>query len=274
MNDSHADNASLGTYLYCLAEPRCLPMVQRFAKENLGGVDERYPVATLTDAGIVAVIGEVDTSEFHDENLRALPWIGPRALRHDAVVKRIMGASSILPVRFGTLFHSRGSLEKFLERHRERIARVLKDLRDKTEWSVKGYLLEEEFRRKVSASDPTMQLRVAALSPSPGARRLQQKRLDSMLDEQLRAWLTRVTRDLSEILRLHCVASAELRCHPRTVTGRAGSMVFNRTFLVAPEALCGFRAVLSNQRQAHQWSGLSLELCGPWPPYNFCPTLR
>ena len=273
MTDSHDEASGLGIYLYCLARPECLSLVQGPAEPDLRGVDERYPVAALEEAGVVAVIGEVDPGEFCEQNLQTLSWVGPRACRHEAVVERIMGASPVLPVKFGTIFRSRASLKEFLGRHREGIVRVLDDLRDKAEWSVKGYLDEAEARRIVAAADPAIQSRLAALSPSPGARYIQQKQLDATIETALRAWVERVTRDLHEVLALHAVASSELRCHAGAVTGRPERMVFNCSFLVTPAALPDFRAVLSDPRHTHQGTGLTLELRGPWPPYNFCPTL-
>lgn len=274
MTDSHDEASGLGIYLYCLARPECLSVVQgSTVEQDLRGVDERYPVAALEEAGVVAVIGEVDPGEFCDQNLQTLSWVGPRACRHEAVVERIMGALPVLPVKFGTIFRSRTRLKEFLGRHREGIVRVLDDLRDNAEWSVKGYLAEEEARRIVAAADPAIQSRVAALSSSPGARYIQQKQLDAVIEAALRAWVERATHDLHEVLALHAVASTELRCHASAVTGRPERMVFNRSFLVTPEALPDFRAALTDQQHAHQRTGLTLELRGPWPPYNFCPTL-
>ena len=274
MTDSPAEASGLGIYLYCLARPEGLSVVRGSTKElALRGVDERYPVTTLEEAGVMAVIGEVDPGEFCDQNLQTLSWVGPRAYLHEEVVERIMGVSPVLPVKFGTIFRSRTSLQEFLGRHREGIVQVLDDLHDKAEWSVKGYLIEEEARPILAAADAAIRSRVAALSPSPGARYLQQKQLDAMIEAALRAWVARVTHDLHEVLALHAVASTELRCHAGAVTGRPERMVFNRSFLLTHADLPDFRAGLSDQQHAHQGTGLTLELRGPWPPYNFCPTL-
>lgn len=273
MTDSHAEAAGLGIYLYCLAWPECLSVVKELAEQELCGVDGHYPVVALEEAGMVAVIGEVDTGEFCDQNLQTLLWVGPRAIRHEAVVERIMAASPVLPVKFGTIFRSRTRLKEFLGQHREGIVQVLDDLRDKTEWSVKGYLVEEEARQMMPAADLEIQSQIASLSFSPGARYLQQKKLDAMIEAALRAWLERVAYDLHEVLFLHAVASTKLRCHVSAVTGRPERMVFNCSFLVTPEALPDFRAALSDQQHAHKGTGLTLELRGPWPPYNFCPAL-
>ena len=274
MTDLHHDDASvLGIYLYCLARPECLSAVKGLTEQGRCGVDERYPVAALEDAGVVAVVGEVVISEFCEQNLQTLSWLGSRAARHEAVVERIMGASPVLPVKFGTIFRSRASLKEFLGRHREDIVRALVELRDKTEWSVKGYLVEENARRIMAAVDPEIRSRLAALPPSPGARYLQQKQLDVMIEAALEAGVARVTPDLHQALALHAVASTALRCHASAVTGRPERMVFNGSFLLTPEALPYFRAALSDQQDIYKGIGLTLELRGPWPPYNFCPKL-
>ena len=274
MTDSPAGVSGRGIYLYCLARPEGLSVVRGSTiEQDLRGVDERYPVSALEEAGVMAVFGEVDPGEFCEQNLQTLSWVGPRAYLHEEVVERIMGASPVLPVKFGTIFRSRTSLKEFLGRHREGIVQVLDDLHDKAEWSVKGYLIEEKARPILAAADPAIQSRVAALPPSPGARYLQQKQLDALIEAALHAGVARVTHDLHEVLALHAVASTELRCHASAVTGRPERMVFNRSFLVTHADLPDFRAALSDQRRAYKVIGLTLELRGPWPPYNFCPTL-
>src|SRR3990167_1524593 len=138
MTDLLHDEAPLtGIYLYCLARPECLPALEDMAGQDLRGVDEHYPAMALNDAGVVAVVGEVVISEFSEQNLQTLSWVGARAGRHEAVVARIMDASPVLPVKFGTIFRSRASLQEFLDRHRNNILQALDQLRDKTEWSVK-----------------------------------------------------------------------------------------------------------------------------------------
>lgn len=265
--------AELGVYLYCLARPECYSAVGLLADEGLLGVDERYQVAALCDANVVAVIGNVVISEFSEQNLQTLSWIGERATRHEAVVTRIMAASPVLPVKFGTIYRSRASLRDFLQQHQKNIETALDRLRDKCEWSVKGYLLEEDVRRIIAAEDPEVQSRRAALAPSPGVRYLQQKQLDARIEVALESGVARVSQDLQQALALHALDSSPLRLHASAVTGRAERMVFNGSFLLTPEMLPDFRSALSDQQEAYQVIGLSLELRGPWPPYNFCPNL-
>lgn len=274
MNDTASDDALLtGIYLYCLARLDCLAAVKELAEDKLCGVDQNYCVAALPNSGVVAVIGEVLLSEFSEQNLQTLSWLGERALRHEAVVARIMQVSPVLPVKFGTLYRSRSSLKQFIQQHHKAIDQALDKLRDKAEWSVKGYLQEDEARRIIAAEDAGVQARRAAMSQSPGVRYLQQKQLDTLIDTALEAALSRAGNDLHQALALHAEGATALRLHASAVTGRSERMVFNAGFLLSAEALYGFRMELSEQQEAYKVIGLSLELRGPWPPYNFCPDL-
>jgi hypothetical protein len=263
----------LGTYLYCLARSQCLAVVQGLAELGMLGVDASHSVTALCEGEVVAVVGDVAVAEFSEENLQTLSWVASRAARHEAVVASVMDASPVLPVKFGTIFRSRSSLKQFLERHREDMLQALEQLRDKTEWSIKGYILEQDTKAIIAADDLEIQSLRAKLSCSPGARYLQQKQLDGKIDAALEAGLAQATHDLAQALALPAIASTALRLHASAITGRSERMVFNGSFLLSPETLPEFLAALSKQQDACQAIGLALELRGPWPPYNFCPDL-
>ncbi len=265
--------ALTGIYLYCLARPQCLASDQALVGPSLTGVVEGYPVTAVLADSVVAVVGEVVIGDFSEQNLQTLSWIGERAARHEAVVARTMAASPVLPVKFGTIYRSRDSLMAFLQRHHRAIELGLDRLIDKSEWSVKGYLIEEDARQIIAAGDAEVQSRRAALSTSPGLRYLQQKQLDARIEAALEAGLERVSQDLLRSLALRSIDSTTLRLHASTVTGRPERMVFNAAFLLDPETLPDFRVALAEQQDAYQTIGLALELRGPWPPYNFCPDL-
>jgi hypothetical protein len=237
------------------------------------GIDPGYPIEVLGDGDVVAVISEVVLADFSEQNLQTLEWIGERATRHEAVVARTMASSPVLPVKFGTLYHGRASLKDFLQRHRPTIERGLDKLRGKSEWSVKGYLMEQDARNIIAAEDSEVLSRRASLSSSPGLRYMQQKQLDATIDAALERGLTRVNLDLQSTLSRYALESTLMRLHANAVTGRTERMVFNSSFLLTDEILEEFSAALSQQQDAYASIGLTLELRGPWPPYNFCPTL-
>jgi hypothetical protein len=263
-----------GVYLYCLARPAALSRVLGLAGQGVVGVDGPGAVIGLSNvSGVVGVVSEIDIAEFSEQNMQSLPWIAERAERHEMVVGRVMAASPVLPVKFGTVFRSRTSLLEFLDRHSSAIENGLLCLQGKAEWSVKGFLVEARARQIIAAEDEAIVTRRAALSSSPGLRYLQQKQLDRSLENALEEGLARVASALQLALAPHALASCALRCHSSLVTGRVERQVFSASYLLRPDMLDEFRSSVSEQQQAHDMMGLSLELLGPWPPYNFCPDL-
>ncbi len=266
--------SNLGLYLYCMTFPTCVPAVAGLAEAGVLGVDERYPVTVLlASEAIVAVVGQVNISDFSETNLQNLSWLGKRAVQHEAVVAHMMAHATVLPVKFGSIFKTEASLKSFLNRHHLDMVQALDSLQDKTEWSVKGYLAEAQARQMIAAEDPDIQARRAALSTSPGVRYLQQKQLDARIETALQAYVTRVAQDLQQALQPYAEASIPLRHHASTVTGRPDRMVFNSSFLLTSDGLTEFREALSIQQNSLQKIGMSLALNGPWPAYNFCPAL-
>lgn len=262
------DNA---IYLYCLARAESIAVIDDLARQGLRGVDERYPVSSLEHDDLVAVIGEATLGEFHEENLRTLDWVGPRAWRHEQVVEMVMRVSPVLPVKFGTIFRSRTNLAAFLSRHAETISCGLEELRGKTEWTVKGYLDEELARLRISAENPAISSRLAQLPSTPGARYLAQKRVDALIESELHAWTDRAKRAAYGALTAAASNATDLNLLPHVEGGEP--MVFHLGFLVADAGMRDFCLELDGQRHLYGEHGLRLELHGPWPPHHFCATL-
>ena len=278
MSAATNNGSAQGIYLYCLARPQCLPRLAQGTDNALRGVDSRYPVTAQADVDatsqLLAVISEVEIADFSEENLQLLAWVGERAGLHEVVVASMMDNSPVMPVKFGTIFRSHASLAHFIASHRFAIEQGLNLLQDKAEWSVKGYLLDEHHARSVFAEDDAgIALRRTTLSQAPGARYLQQKQLDALIEKALEAGLARTAVELEQALHVQAVSSTALRCHSSAMTGRAERMVFNASFLLSEPALGAFRNVLEIQQSRFREMGVGLELRGPWPPYNFCPDL-
>lgn len=261
-------------YLYCLADPASVTAVNQLSQPEGGRSDEMLQLQTLEWAGIVAVIGEVDASEFNEQNLQSVEWIGPRAFRHAAVVEKIMASSTVLPVKFGAIFDSKESLTQFLIRHETAIVAFLKKLRGKSEWVLKGYLDEERARQRISAENSDIHARLVALtSVPPGTRYLQQKQVDAMIDTALRTQVRHQAERINAVLQDCAVETAPLRLLSEITSQDPNRAVFDCSFLVADLALPVFRAAFSDVHETGLTFGLVLELKGPLPPYSFCPNL-
>ena len=136
---------------YAFAQPDC-------RVEEIGaGVDPRFDVELVCEGPIAAVSSRVGLDQFAPERLQGktaedIQWLGKIAARHNEIVCQAAASSAVLPLRLGTLFCSRASLQAMLARQRSTVAEYLKRLGNRQEWGVKLYL--EGKRRDSSRPFP------------------------------------------------------------------------------------------------------------------------
>ncbi len=263
---------ALGVYLYCFTRRGAVREIRG------AGVDERGTVTTLETGTAAAVFSAVSLREFAGDDATSkaqdLQWIIPRACQHERVIEEVMRTAPVLPVRFGTVFSSGRVLEKFLAEKGAEVARILDWLSDKQEWAVKGFVDLGRAKEWLMASDPVLAEHRRRLPDAPGARYFQQKRLDAKTEEAMRLWRREVVDHVRALLAPHAVDACPRRPQPKNLTGRDAEMIFNAAYLLRRSDIDTFRERVATVSAAYAEQGLTLEVSGPWPPYNFCPPLR
>ena len=259
-------------YLFCIAR-----------SESVGelpgtGVDGRHSLSVLRCLPeLCAVVSEVALEDFcgpeAEQRMEQLAWIGPCALRHEAVVEEVMRLSPVLPSRFGTLFSSRERLEEVLALHGEAIAHFLDRVADQEEWSVKGFLDRRQALQSFASARLTAeQAQLAALAP--GRRYFEEKRIQAEAEKELGRWLYETCHNPPGELREQATDFCECPVHLSALPPEGTSeMVLNWAFLMGKSALAKFRPHIDKLNASPGAAGLVFELSGPWPPYRFVPPL-
>jgi hypothetical protein len=147
--------------------------------------------------------------------------------------------------------------------HRDALRSYFDTIAGAEEWAVKG-LLDRETAKAHIADEPAS----AAESGTDYLRRRKQMQEASTAVEE---WLDRVADALFEPLATHATETRTLPVQGNA--GREAEVAFNWAFLVPQGQAEAFRSAVAQQDQEHAAEGLSLDLTGPWPPYNFRPSL-
>lgn len=250
--------AGEAVYLYCFLEAGA-------GAPAVAGLDETRPVTVHRHAGLDALVSRVSLADFTGEQgeaqLEDASWVGPRALRHEAVVEAAMGTGPVYPMPFGTLFSSLSSLESTMRERREAIRISLERVAGRQEWAVQGTL----DRR--AAVDALLAAGLAdgrfELPSSPGHRHLQEQRLRRELEGDLEQWLGQI----AAILRDELGALAQGRHEERRRLTE--ERVINWAFLVPDNTVEKFRRQVETAAARYAGQGLTLHSNGPWPPYSF-----
>ena len=277
---------------YAFAQPKCR------VQEIGSGVDPQFPVELIREGPIAAVTSRVGLDRFSPERLQGktaedFRWLGKIAARHNEIICQAANSSAVLPLRLGTVFRSRDSLQNILLHCRSTVAKFLERLGNRQEWGVKLYLEScrlEPIPGHTVPPPPHFLASAGGKLPSANQRRTEDVDLSTTATSGT-AYLARKRASLDSRRELcasvyqtihrveKCLADkAEHYCRirnlPCDLTGRSEEMVFNAAFLLPSSVQARWLETVRNVGMDVRSKGLVLEVSGPWPPYHFCPSLE
>jgi hypothetical protein len=204
---------------------------------------------------LAAVAAEVSLAEFGDdvlpERLNDRAWLEEKVREHENVLQSFVGSSAVVPLRFGAIYRDIQDVHRLLGERRDFFEHAIERLRGHVEVGVKAW------------HDPTRATRPAAAG---GRAYLEQRRRELSASQDAAATAAGAHDKLLAI----AVAGVANRPQPRELTGREERMLLNAAYLVTvgDERL---RETVHELDAAHAAHGITYELTGPWPPYNFVP---
>jgi hypothetical protein len=224
---------------------------------------------------IAAVVSEVPLAEFTgpdaEAHLADIKWVGPRAVRHEAILEEIMRRSPVFPARFGILFSSEERLLEVMVRHHDEIGSFLNRIAGQEEWAVKGYLDRNKATEAVTAE--AIAADEAAGPLAPGKRFLRRQRALSQTAGNVTDLTERARGRLRQELEAEAVSLVERATSAVPAEGQR-EVVLNFAILV-PHA--GVPSALNTvEKMNAEWEprGLTVACTGPMPPYSFTPLLE
>lgn len=251
-------------YVYCISSG--LPDLGR----NIGVED----IKTLIIDDFYVNVKYVSESEFSEENFKKnlsdIDWVEINAREHIRVISLIMEQSTVIPFRFGTIYHSEASLANFVTDYSDSLIENFHQVDGTEEWSVKVYCDRKVLEGQIDElSEVAASLEKQIMASSPGkAFLLKRKKIDLTeyeIDRLCKVYGQKYFDDfesLSESTFLNNLL-------PKEFTGRQDSMILNATFLVIKDKVPDFMDAVSVLKQRDWNSGFIIESSGPWPPFSF-----
>jgi len=206
---------------------------------------ERGPLAAVSAEVSLAEFGE----EVLPERLNDRAWLEDKVRVHEGVLQSYVGVTPVVPLRFGAIYRDMADVRRLLAERGERFEEVLERVSGRVELGVKAWF------------DPSQVQRPAAAS----GREYLQRRRDELGSSRDAAHIAAAAH-----ARLAAAADAAVvnRPQPRELTGRDEQMLLNGAYLV-PDGDDRFAGEVALLAEEHGAAGVTFELTGPWPPYNF-----
>ncbi|MCG8462958.1 MAG: GvpL/GvpF family gas vesicle protein [Holophagales bacterium] len=265
-----ADSQALAVHAFLRAEDAA-------AGTDTPGTDTLDTPGSLPAAARLGRLGElavafspVSRAEYEgprgEHNLRDLQWLLPRVERHQEVVAALLARGAVLPVRFAPLFSDRAGLEAWLDSRRPAILDALERLRDQEEWGLR--LLDAGPPSEMRPDQGPKATGVAYLLAKKHKRDAATSRR-----QQLDEAGDRIAAELGKTVA--CLRSLPVRSFDRPLRQAGGdsrSTLRNWALLIHREQLDEARERIDRCSHELGIEGAELEISGPWPPYNFCPS--
>ena len=217
---------------------------------------------TLIEHGpVAAAASSVPLAEFGEDAIAAhlndRGWLEQHARAHEVTLEQVAAVAAVVPFRFGAIYRDRSDVEAMLGERAAELLAALSRVEGRVEVGVKVWA----DRSRLEASTGTSG---AATGRAYLERRLQEQERSQQLADRV----TEIARAVHTRLLRKAIEGVANRPQPRELTGRDEPMILNSAYLVAAgdELLA---AEVDALRAEHGDDGISFELTGPWPPYNF-----
>jgi len=218
--------------------------------------DASPPVGTyLVERGpLAAVAAEVPLAEFGEDalhdHLNDRAWLEDKVRVHDAVLQSLVGVTTVVPLRFGTIYRDLDDVRRLLAERSEVFEHVIERVRGRVELGVKAWFDPSRVERAPAASS---------------GREYLQRRRDELGSAREAAAIAAAAHQSLAAVADDAVVN---RPQARELTGRDEQMLLNGAYLVA-DGDSRLADEVERLAAEHATAGREFELTGPWPPYNF-----
>lgn len=259
------ETATTGIYVYGvtrLEDAHLLPA---------GGLalDPAFPLELVAAGDLVALCSEIGREAVDLGGGEELEPVERTARCHAEILDRCLEVDALLPFRLGTVFADRQGLRLIIEQSAGDFEAQLARLGGAREWGVKGYVSLERLSEALVGRDPELDALARAAEGDGGAAFFSRRQLAGRLDEQMRNEAEAAAADLhlriSELSRDNRLNPAQ----PRQLARSSDEMILNGAYLLARGSERRLVAAVDEFEAAWGDGGYSVELTGPWPPYNF-----
>jgi hypothetical protein len=257
---AEAGSVDAGVYVYGFAtgdgEGRASPT----------GVND-LPTSTITHHQVAAIVSEMcgapaawDIGESGTADLAA---IGARAQEHERVLQAVLETGPVIPVRLGTVYPSPEAVLETLRAHYRAIHTALEALDGKVEWGLTVACDRERVNPVDSESRPSPQAKT-------GRGYLNRREAEKVAAERVATQRREVARELHRsIEELAAGSVVHPTRRPRGASRSDVDVMLRASYLVDKADGEQFKQAIVDALETAGVVGLTGELTGPWPAYNF-----
>jgi len=192
-----------------------------------------------------------------ERNATNVRWLEPVARQHHDVLQHAAMTAAVVPLRLPSLYGNLESLTDTLREVGDLLQRDLRRIEGKVEWAVKVYRTAEAQNPPVSMPSTSGRDYLLARSRDLSAR--------SSAQEERREHVREIHEALGHVSAEYVLNQPQ----DAVLSGRKEQMLLNGAYLVRRTGQARFVELVGEIADDSSTKGLSVEVSGPWPAYNF-----
>lgn len=256
-----------GLYVYCIIPTSKISLVEE-------------GIRIISHKEIAAVVEETTIDEFQEDTFKTKvetdpKWLEEKVLHHNNVISKYAEKTTVIPMKFGTIFKSEKTLQDMLEEKYRDFLGIILNLDGKEEWGIKVFCQIDKLKEHLIHTNQNMiDIDTAMKDKSEGAVYFLKRKKESLLaeasDKKINEHASSIYGELAKVADDSCLNKLQ----PRELTKREAEMILNGAYLIVKEKVDEFKSKVSELQKIYGDSGLELEISGPWPPYSFASLER
>ncbi|MCK9422957.1 MAG: GvpL/GvpF family gas vesicle protein [Bacteroidales bacterium] len=228
----------------------------------------------ITFQGFYTVVKLVSYSEFSEENLKKnlsdITWLEFNARAHVRIISLLMEDCTVIPFKFGTIYHTQDSLKKFITDYSDSFIENFLIIQGKEEWSVKIYCDRRTLCERIDElSEEAATLEKEIMASAPGKAFLLRRKKADLIENELNKLTKSYGQEYYNEINKMSENTTLNNLLPKELTGREDTMILNSAFLVRKDKAVDFVTTISFLRKKYPDLGFDIEMTGPWPPFSF-----
>jgi hypothetical protein len=251
-------------YVYCLSNGSPEP----------GRDMELAGLKSLAVGDFYVIVKYVHESEFSEENFKRnlsdIQWLETNAREHVGIISALMEQNTVIPFKFGTIFHAEDSLKKFITDYSGSLIENFHHIKRKEEWSVKIYCDRKSLCEQIDElSEEAAALEKKILVSSPGKAYLLKRKKTDLIENEMDRLCKKYGQEYFNQFKNLSESTNLNNLLPKEFTGREDTMILNAIFLVSKNNAIDFKNTADKLMEKHGDFGFFIEITGPWPPFSF-----
>lgn len=238
---------------------------------DLKGLEDA-PVRLVRTSGVAAIVSEVPSEEYADDELNArledLAWVGERGVAHERVLDVFAAGGAVLPLSLFSLHRDEGRLRDRIAESADRYRAALERLAGRREWGIKVWRRQDASEHVERLSPALAALSKEMEDAAPGRRYLLERKRENLRGEEIRVASKRLAHRIYGLLSEaaeHSVSSPLPAAQPEG----ARVLLLSAAFLVSDGSFQDFHRRVGEAAHEAGAAGFDVEFTGPWPPYHF-----